>query len=166
MKKIKFLTLTALLLFQMSANCNERLFRIVHASPTDLLVALNSEHLPEAKDLHAASRLEKYFKISSKTVSDSEIKMTIEMVIRFLPENLAKFASFEIDLHKKERNSPNIFNIRIIFSPTMLVFGSFVVTPHQEGSLVEFEITRSTIPSWIIDRALVTIIKLNLDNRK
>ncbi len=166
MKKFSIVIFLAVLGFTIFAHADNRMYRVIEATPTDFIDALKTKTLGIGQSKVGKSRLQKFFVLTSKQVSGADIEMNVQIKTRMLPDALAKHTAFTIRLHELKRTNEHVFRTEFILAPNMTIDGLMKVSKHSQGALLEFDVQHTTVPLWIFDKAMQVIFKLNLASAK
>ena len=159
MEKIFFLIFIS---FCHAAQAENHLYRVIQTPPNEFIYALKAQSVSIREPKTADSRLQKFFKLSSKKVTDSDIEMKVQAKADMLPAALIKHTGFTIRLHELKGGAPHVFRTEFIFGADMGIEGLMKISAFEQATLIEFDVQHTTVPLWLLDKAIQIIFKLNL----
>ena len=141
------------------------IYRKIETTRAEFLDALRTVQTPEEEASQQKSRMQKFVKITKKTVVGSKIEMQIEVKTKFLPDSLKKYSAIHLTLDEIDpiKSNPR-FKVNFEFAKMGKIEALMTVFAEQKTCSVQLEIQHSTLPSWILDAAMGLIVKLNLAN--
>lgn len=131
-------------------------YRVIHASPQEVVSALFLPATPAqlrlAKARHPQeSRLQKYFRLKSKTIRDQQVTLELLPTIPVIEDYLPSTQPITIVL-KKTSQRENTYNFDSHFE---LFQGRFFdarieVSPNESGSLIFLQLQQANVPDKIV----------------